>query len=107
MAVDTFHLNGQSYRVWRNKGGYACIARTDQGYPQAVLLHRLVWQLAHGPVPPGHEIHHLDYDKANWRLHNLLAVDRPTHRALHGRGGRLTGIFQDAGSRGVQLRATA
>ena len=34
-------------------------------------------------------------------------TDRGPHRALHGRGGTLTRSFQDAGSRGVQWRATA
>jgi hypothetical protein len=81
--MDQYDYKGKSYPVWLNQKGYACITANEKGYGKAFLLHKLVWEQANGPVPMGHEIHHLDHDRANWRLDNLMAVDRPTHQAMH------------------------
>ena len=38
------------------------------------------WQEAHGPIPKGHLIHHLNGDTRDNRLENLAAVARyPAH----------------------------
>ena len=37
-------------------------------------LHRVVWMQAHGTIPPGAVIHHVDGDRANNQLDNLLLV---------------------------------
>lgn len=78
-----FNMNNKTYPVWRNQKGYACVTVTEDGREKAYLLHRLVWVNAHGPVPDGLELHHIDHDKANWSLDNLMAVDRQTHQELH------------------------
>ena len=42
---------------------------------------RAVWQEAHGPIPKGWLIHHLNGDKGDNRLGNLAAVPRfPAHQ---------------------------
>ena len=51
---------------------------------RAVLEHRLVWEHANGPVPPGHDIHHLDGDKQNNVLKNLECVSKIAHKRIHG-----------------------
>jgi hypothetical protein len=91
-------MNEKTYPVWRNGKGYACVSIPENGYEKAYLLHRLVWELEHGPVPPGYELHHIDHDKANWRLDNLTMVDRQTHRELHRQHGRSTDIYHKAGN---------
>ena len=93
----TFKLNEKTYPVWKNGKGYACVSMTENGYQKAYLLHRLVWELEYGFVPPGFELHHIDHDKGNWRLDNLLLLDRQTHQELH-RQHRRTGIYHKAGS---------
>ena len=59
-----------------------------KGHPLAdkrgwALLHRLVWYEAHGPIPPGHFIHHKDGNALNNRLRNLVCVTRAEHNRLH------------------------
>jgi hypothetical protein len=46
-------------------------------------VHVLVWMNAHGPVPPGKEIHHINGDSRDNRIENLMAVTRLEHRRLH------------------------
>lgn len=46
------------------------------------LEHRLVWEAAHGPVPPGHALCFRDGDRTNTRLENLELI---TRRVLIGR----------------------
>lgn len=43
-------------------------------------LHRVVWADNHGPIPPGHEIHHADHDTDNNDPANLVCVPRSEHR---------------------------
>lgn len=39
---------------------------------------------AHGPVPPGHEVHHRDYNHRNNDPDNLVAIPAEEHHSLHG-----------------------
>ena len=91
-----FNQGGNCYPVWKCKKGYACVAVNVDGRSRAFLLHKIVWEEVYGPVPAGYEIHHLDHDRMNWRLDNLIAVDRQTHLALH-RQTRPTDINNKAG----------
>ena len=47
------------------------------------LGHVAAWESVNGPVPDGYQIHHLDGDKQNNDLGNLLLVDPVTHKRLH------------------------
>ena len=76
-------LNGKTYPVWLNQKGYACVTINENGKDRAYLLHRLVWERENGKVPGGYELHHKDGDKSNWRVENLLPVDKPTHQEIH------------------------
>lgn len=68
-----------------NGSGYYSAPR---GHAGESFLHRQVCADAHGPIPAGYLVHHLDDDKANNDPANLVAVTRKEHAALH-RGGQL------------------
>lgn len=61
---------------------------TEKGYHRAKLggrlrmVHNWVWEQEHGPIPEGFDIHHVDGDKQNNALDNLMLVDRVTHKRL-------------------------
>lgn len=63
-------------RRWWLNGGYYCNRRGE-------LLHRAIYAAAHGPIPPGVDIHHKDGDKTNNALANLEAVTRSQHLHRH------------------------
>lgn len=48
-----------------------------------VLEHRVIWERAHGPVPKGYEIHHINGDGRDNRLENLALLTTSEHRSLH------------------------
>lgn len=48
-----------------------------------VPSHRVVWEKANGPIPPGYEIHHVDGDGKNNCLENLVLLTHAEHMALH------------------------
>jgi len=72
------------YRGDRNptyKGGWI----TPAGYRQFTngRENRLIWEAAHGPLSKGWIVHHLNGEKADNRLCNLLAMPNGSHVKLH------------------------
>ncbi|KKM99553.1 hypothetical protein LCGC14_1146770 [marine sediment metagenome] len=45
--------------------------------------HRVVWEAAHGPIPKGWIIHHLNGIKGDNRIENLAAMPRSEHHIRH------------------------
>ena len=37
-------------------------------------LHRFVWEENKGEIPKGYEIHHVDFDKSNNHIYNLMML---------------------------------
>lgn len=46
-------------------------------------LHHAVWEHHFGPIPPGHEIHHRDENKANNDPRNLESLTPSDHGQVH------------------------
>jgi len=56
--------------------GYIAVGWKEGNRIQGARVHRLVWEVANGPVPDGKEINHIDGNKANNCLSNLEAITR-------------------------------
>lgn len=48
------------------------------------MQHVLVWEAAHGPLPHGYQVHHINEDKLDNRLENLVALEAVVHKRIHG-----------------------
>lgn len=71
---------------YRRSSGYISISWLgDDGKIKHIFEHRKVWQDAHGPIPPGYIIHHLNGEKADNRLENLSLMRRDQHGHDHNR----------------------
>lgn len=60
----------------RLKKGYV-VTDDDQFY------HRVVYRQAHGKIPDGWVIHHIDCNKLNNSLRNLIALPEKMHNTIH------------------------
>lgn len=55
-------------------------------------MHRDVWSFYNGPVPEGHEIHHVDFDTSNNSIENLVCLSLEEHRRVHRERFRAVGL---------------
>lgn len=46
-------------------------------------IHRYVWEYNNGKIPKGYHIHHMDYDKSNNDISNLMLIEAKQHVAMH------------------------
>lgn len=74
------------HEVWWEGRRYG---RQEDGYYRAsakpkTLLHRDVWERAHGPIPPGMEVHHAG-DAPQWSVEarHLQLLTRAQHMEVH------------------------
>lgn len=85
---------GHHQRVQHRKQPGDTIRRSDgyileyaPGHPRAhngyVYQHVLVWERAHGPLPEGKQVHHVNEVRDDNRLENLEALTVAEHRARH------------------------
>ena len=53
------------------------------GEGQSCSVHRLVWEQHNGKIPEGYMIHHINGDKKDNRIENLMMVTPKEHGKLH------------------------
>jgi len=86
--VDVIVFKGVRYRrypnakTWAERAYYVPgIADRQKGRRR---LHEEIWIDANGPIPSGHNVHHVDHDTLNNDLANLACIASEDHRAHHG-----------------------
>ena len=72
----TVEWNGKTYSLADT--GY--LRRTDGNRAQ---MHREVWEFHHGTIPDDHDIHHVDRDRTNNDISNLMCLSKADHSRLH------------------------
>lgn len=68
------------------------------------FVHRLVWEMEHGPIPIGHVVHHRDGNKHNNAIDNLECIPRSQHCAHHQHEERGTPEYSAMKSRAAKAR---
>lgn len=84
-SVDRYVKNGSGLRLIKGRkkinqkinNGYVVHGLYKGNKRKVFLLHRLVWETFNKQVPDGYEINHIDENKENNRLENLVLV---THK---------------------------
>lgn len=75
---------GKKYAQDKRTGYYTCTSGDRR------RLHDVMWEHEHGVnVPPGCVIHHLDWNKSNNNIENLICVTVWEHEKIHNIIGRL------------------
>ena len=69
----------------RDKFGYVHVrvSATAKGTKAYRREHLVVWEAAHGPIPKGWLVHHLNGIKDDNRIENLVAMSRSQHHRNH------------------------
>ena len=67
--------------VKNRKGYYRIVTRKEGNYNK--LLHKCVVEEYYGKIPSGHSIHHINMDKADNHIENLIVLPIAQHRELH------------------------
>jgi hypothetical protein len=79
--------------AWRGSVPYVnngYLVTNSRNKTAPIAVHRRVWEAAHGPIPAGHVVHHLNGIKTDNRLKNLTLLTSAEHSQLHHRGERNT-----------------
>lgn len=61
----------QILRPAKDKDGYLQVTLFKDGKRKYLRVHRLVWEVFNGPIPPGMQVNHINEDKTDCRLENL------------------------------------
>jgi hypothetical protein len=69
----------EGYGKWYDKFGYPYIFVDGKN----VMLHHYIWERYNRERPKGFHIHHIDGDKKNYNIENLLCVSPGDHQKIH------------------------
>ena len=79
----------QQMKPYKDKYGYLYIQlpqRDGNVKFKSHKVHRLVYEAFHGPIPAGYEVDHLDQNKQNNNIKNLVALSHGDHVRRHRSG---------------------
>jgi len=69
----------EGYGKWYDKKGYPSIWVDGKN----VQLHVFIWERENGERPLGYHIHHIDENKKNYNINNLLCCSPGDHKKIH------------------------
>jgi hypothetical protein len=73
------YFNGRKYTE-RSNGYYLATTKPR------TLMHRDVWEYKNGKIPDNHDIHHIDRDRSNNSLSNLVLLSKQEHARMFNTG---------------------
>ena len=81
---DQVMFMGKKYRRDKKTGYYICTTASETGNRKR--LHVAMWEAETGePVPPGYVVHHIDWNKNNNTIKNLIMITVQEHNLIHNR----------------------
>jgi hypothetical protein len=90
MRVESVIFNGIEFRRYPDskRTSDRNYFRPHAGHIRAgtKALHVEIWKSIHGPVPPGHHVHHIDENPGNNDPSNLECLPGHDHLSLHTKG---------------------
>jgi len=84
----------QDFKVIHSKKRDFIVIKGDDKKCRIVEMHKFVYESVNGPVPEGYEIHHIDFNKYNNDISNLIALPREQHKKYHACVNYMTGIVK-------------
>lgn len=85
-VVDRQYFDGKTFTKYIGNDYYWWKVSSNQGRytkGQSVSMHRYVWEFHNGGIPDGHQIHHIDHNRANNDISNLELVETIEHCRYH------------------------
>lgn len=79
--VGTIQMNADGYLVMKVKDEPQSVAGVGANSTNWMFVHKMVWEKANGPIPPGHRIWWKDGDHNNCALENLELLSDKAHMA--------------------------
>ena len=76
---EVFNEKHRKLSIQKDKAGYCSVNMFGKRY----LLHRLVYEAFCGDIPNDKQIHHINEDKSDNKLENLVAMTMEQHQHLH------------------------
>ena len=76
-------FNNQRY-VLRKDQGYFYKTQIIENKTKTTMLHRMVYIHHYGEIKNGYSIHHIDENKMNNEIENLVCMKNSEHRKFHG-----------------------
>lgn len=69
----------EGFGVWYDNKGYPTIWINNKN----IKLHIYVWERINGENPKGYDLHHIDFNKANYNINNLELLSKSDHHKIH------------------------
>lgn len=73
----------RDFKVIHSKGREHFLFKGEDGRRHIVAAHRAIYISFYGSIPQGYEIHHIDFNKNNNDISNLVAIPEWQHKKYH------------------------